>query len=169
MTTYFQSIIELRVLVLALGESQPEGWWNSQFLSKVGISYLDRVYPKTKFANAIQSATQVAKAVHDQALGKGDVYHLFRLAPRLERDISKELLENSSKIEEQYTDILNERDALLIALQELAGDVEATDGVGPVQLSDSAKQLIPKMAALYHFAFQQGKQLYPYLEEALTT
>ena len=162
-------IIKLRIIILSLGEMQPEGWWISQFLSKVGISFLDRVYPKTNFAAAIQSATHLAKAVHDQAIGKGDVYHLFRLAPRLEREISKELLENSPQIENQYIDILHDRDALLTTLQQIAGDEQVGDRVGPIQISVSANQLSSNMAALYHYAFQQEKQIYPYFEEVLTS
>jgi hypothetical protein len=169
MKAFHCSIIHLRILVLLLGEMQPAGWWNSQFLSKVGISFLERVYPKTNFAAAIQSATQVAKVVHDQVIGKGDVYHLFRLTPRLEREISKELLENSSQIEKRYADILHDKDALLITLQQIAGDVQVSDLVGPVQLSVAANQLSSNMVALYHYAFQEGKQIYPYFEEALTS
>ena len=74
------SILQLRILVLSLGEAHHAGWWKSQFLSPTGISFLERIYPRSKFAAAVRSATRAALTIHDTNIGKGEVFHLFRIS-----------------------------------------------------------------------------------------
>ena len=80
-------IVRLRILVLALGEAHMSGWWKTQFLSTTGLSYLNRLYPRSSFAAAVRSASRAAKAVHDSSIGVGNVFHLFRLPQQHERRV----------------------------------------------------------------------------------
>ena len=85
----FPSVLRLRILVLALGEAHMSGWWKTQFLSVTGLSYLNRLYPRSSFAAAVRSASRAAKAAHDSSIGVGNVFHLFRLPQQHERRLEE--------------------------------------------------------------------------------
>jgi hypothetical protein len=53
----FKQLLSLRIVALALSENQHTGWWRSQFLAPTSLSFLDRLYPRSAFAAAVQAAT----------------------------------------------------------------------------------------------------------------
>ena len=61
--TDIHSLLRLRILVLALGETPECGWWKSKFLSTTGLSFLGRLYPRSDFAAAVRSAARAAKPI----------------------------------------------------------------------------------------------------------
>ncbi len=159
------TFLELRILVLTLGETQYAGWWKSQFMSQVGFSFLERVYPRGTFAAAMRSAARAARIVHDANVGKGAVCHLFRLSPEVEREIDTALTERSSELRVRYQPLLMDQAALLAALEKLAGDAPAQSTLGPVRLPAKNGNWVSAMAAAYLTAFRDGTQVFPYLEE----
>jgi hypothetical protein len=169
MSDSFSPLLTLRILVLALGESHHAGWWKSQFLSHTGLSFLERIYPRSTFAAAVRSAGRAARTVHDANVGKGDVFHLFRLSRELERQIDITLTEQSQALQTQYHPLLMDREQLLEALETLAGDTPTMVSMGPVRLSVSKAGLVPTMATMYSQAFCSGTQVFPYLEEEIDT
>lgn len=158
------SLLELRILVLTLGEAHHAGWWKSQFLSPVGLSFLERIYPRSTFASAVRSAYQAARSVHDANVGKGTVFHLFRLPRQTEREIETALAARSEELETRYQPLTTDREALLEALEVMAGKSPAPPLVGPVRLSVGLKELTPAMATSYLQAFRDGTQVFPYFE-----
>jgi hypothetical protein len=160
-----ESLLNLRILVLALGESHHSGWWKSQFLSPTGISFLERIYPRSKFAAAVRSATRAALSVHDANIGKGEIFHLFRLSRFQERKIDQLLKDRVGEFEAIYLPILGRRAELMDKLQVLAGNVAVEDAVGPVKINGQSTDIIQTLAATYLFAFSKGTQIYPYFEE----
>jgi hypothetical protein len=164
MTDFLPALLELRILVLTLGESHHAGWWKSQFLSHTGLSFLERIYPRSTFAAAVRSAGQAARTVHDANVGKGDVFHLFRLSRQLERQIDTTLTEQSQTLQTQYHPLLMNREQLLQALEALAGDAPAGPSVGPMRLSVKPREWAPAMAAAYLQAFRDGTQVFPYFD-----
>jgi hypothetical protein len=56
-------ILVLRTLVLALGEISNPPWWRTKFMSNVGISFLQRIYPRTYFLAALNSAGKAARDI----------------------------------------------------------------------------------------------------------
>ena len=166
MQEQLDSLLQLRILVLTLGESHNAGWWNSQFLSDVGLSYLERIYPRTRFAAAVESAMKGAKLVHDSYIGKGEVFHLFRLLPNQEWEINKYLLDNSSLLESQYLPHLMDRATLLKKLGDFGGDLPLISETGPVQIPDKSSNRIEAIATAYYSAFSNDRQVYPYFEES---
>jgi len=157
--------LELRTIVLALGESTHFGWWKSQFLSATGLSFLERLYPHTRFAGAVRSALLAAQDVHDANIGKGQVFHLFRLSPNTEWELDQALTEQSEGLEEKYRAMLGDRAGLIDALIAFSQGFSSKPAAGPLLLDVPMEQLIPTMASAYLDAFQQGKQIFPYFEE----
>jgi len=159
------SALELRIVVLTLGEMQHAGWWKSQFLSQIGLSFLDRLYPRSAFAAAVRSATRAAQLVHDANVGKGAVFHLFRLSPELERKIDSLLVNQSARLEKDYLPLLSDRPALLTELTKLADGAAASAAAGPLRLAADSGQWLAALAAVYGAAFREGGQVFPYFEE----
>jgi len=69
------TFLELRILVLTLGETGHAGWWKSKFMSPIGLSFLERLYPRSTFAAAVRSA--------------GTQQRLTRANPIIERSLTK--------------------------------------------------------------------------------
>lgn len=164
MTNSVSPLLNLRILVLTLGEAHHAAWWKSQFLSHTGLSFLEHVYPRSTFAAAIRSAGRAARAVHDANVGKGDVFHLFRLSRELERQIDTTLVEQSQALQTQCHPLLMNRARLLEALDVLAGETLAASSVGPMRLLAKPGEWAPAMAAAYLQAFRDGTQVFPYFE-----
>jgi len=168
MTNSVSPLLNLRILVLTLGEAHHAAWWKSQFLSHTGLSFLEHVYPRSTFAAAIRSAGRAARAVHDANVGKGDVFHLFRLSRELERQIDAILTEQPQALQTRYHPLLTEREQLLEALKTLAGETPAGSSVGPMRLLSKPGEWAPAMAAAYLQAFRDGTQVFPYFEVGKT-
>jgi hypothetical protein len=150
------SVLQLRIVVLTLGETHHAGWWKSQFLSQVGLSFLDRLYPRSAFAAAVRSATRAAQLVHDANVGKG---------PELERKIDTVLVNHSAKLEKDYLPLLPDRPALLTELAKLTDGAAASAATGPLRLATNSEQWLAVLAAAYAAAFRDGSQVFPYFEE----
>jgi hypothetical protein len=155
-------LLHLRIIVLSLGESHHATWWCSQFLSPTGISYLARLYPHTRFAEAIRSAARGALELHDASIGKGGVYHLFRLPNGYEIQIEDHLIERCSELESTYVPILNDQARLVDRLSELAGDNVNLKSGGAIQITIKNDTIASKLASVYLWAFQNGKHAFPY-------
>lgn len=76
--------LRLRALVRALGESALPAWWKTEFMNETGLRFLERLYPRSSFHAAVHAGGKAACEVHDRAVGRVGVYHLFRLPESLE-------------------------------------------------------------------------------------
>jgi hypothetical protein len=161
------SLLQLRVLVLALGEAPNAGWWKSQFLTPTGLSYLSRLYPRSSFAAAVRSAGEAARFVHDSTIGVGQVFHLFRLPLDEERRLESGLQEGGPGLEAELAPLLPRRDQLMTQLERMAGGQMADAVAGPQDVGKlrdwRAGRLVPQVAALYYSAFKNNVRVYPYL------
>jgi len=143
-------ILVLRTLVLALGEISNPPWWRTKFMSNVGISFLQRIYPRTYFLAALNSAGKAARDIHDQSVGKVGVFHLFRLC-------SSEIIT-----------MLEDKDKLLQALIKINKSIPVNSlSSGAVNIGSEASSheydTYNEMAAIYQAAFEKGKQAFPYM------
>ena len=167
MSDITEPIVHLRILVLALGESQHAGWWNCQFLTPTGLSFLERIYPRSKFAAAVRSAGRAALMLHDERIGRGDAAHLFRLPLRLEQAVDDQLSRRAAEFEALFVPMLPRRAALLESLAVLAGAEDVGPGVGPQRIHASAGRLPAALAAAYGNALRSGGRVFPYFEPEL--
>jgi hypothetical protein len=83
-----REILQLRLLVAAMGERSAPPLWRTQFLTEVGIRALTRIFPRTAASAALTSVLAVARESHDKRIGVGGRYHLFRLPTNLEHAIT---------------------------------------------------------------------------------
>ena len=158
--------LRLRALTLALGESVRPQWWTTQFMSEAGMRFLERLYPRTAFQAAVHAAGRAACDVHDRAVGRVGVYHLFRLPESLELDMSRIPPDFDHEFVTQFRAGLGTSErllALLAAICEGVG-VEAAGGARRIGSDSDSMTLtsLRKAAAIYHHGFAQGKPAYPY-------
>jgi hypothetical protein len=167
----FPSVLRLRILVLALGEAHMSGWWKTQFLSVTGLSYLNRLYPRSSFAAAVRSASRAAKAAHDSSIGVGNVFHLFRLPQQHERRLEEFVRAHGTDLPQAFEPMLNQREQLLKSLDDLGGVVSPT-ARGPLRLGTLADlqtdDWIAACASAYAAAFRDGSKVFPYFEAKKT-
>ena len=79
------TIAELRVLIGYLGEKGQSNWWSSEFFSATAAAFLAPIFNRSLFLAQYQGATAAAAKIHDEAIGVGRIYHLFRLPIGLEQ------------------------------------------------------------------------------------
>ena len=161
------TFIQLRVLVAALGEKPIAGWWESAFLDHTGMRYLSFAFPRTPMLSAIQGATEAARRVHDERIGKRGAAHLFRLPYEAELVVFERLRENERQQETRVITVPAGKDDALSKLRELVTKPEKNHE-GPVfigtgnPIADIA--ITQRMAALYLEAFEGDKRVFPFLE-----
>lgn len=152
------NIARLRTCVAFLGEKDQQNWWPSSFLSRSGEAFLNPVFPKTSILARVSGAGAAAQAAHDEHIGVGDVFHLFRLPENVEHDISQSLIKDASILES-----VESEDDAYTSLQELACG-ESTQGMGPLLLDQSEinQAVMSHMAAAYLSGFKNKQTVYPY-------
>lgn len=154
--------VNLRFLVGALGEREQYGWWDTGFLSTTGLRYSEINFPRAAVAAAGVSVTEAARRLHDARIGKGGVFHLFRLPPAVEESVHKEMLHGD---QEAFKAAIFGKDQALEALEQYADKpVDGQDG--PVQVGTVKTILhspsIATAAAYYLDAFRNNRKTFPY-------
>jgi hypothetical protein len=168
-TTDVVPLLQLQIMVLALGEAHHAGWWRSQFLSPVGLSHLSYLYPRSNFGAAVRAASRAARAVHDASIGIGDVFHLFRLPQTLERRLDDVLRDSETELHVQFGATIRQKQDLLdrlATLSEVSPDVQVQ--AGPRRLGTlrdlQRPSSVAAMSSLYCAAFQNGLRMFPYFD-----
>lgn len=161
-----KSIVELRLLVGFLGEKSQHNWWGSSFIGATSEAFLAPVFPRTTMLARYHGVCEAAMLVHDEYIGVGANFHLYRLPDSLERAAAKKIVSSDSK--ELMNSILGISEAAITRLSELSvAGSEKTEG--PVVLgtySDKGlKDMLPQSASRYLDAYNHGYKCFPYMRE----
>lgn len=161
-----QPLLTLRIIVVYLGESAPEPWWPTQFITEAGLDFFRGILPKTSVAAAVNGAVRAAQEVHDERIGRVAVRHLFRFDGGLERDLHRQILHAP---EDRIRALVGDRHTALSALRNLVSQTVAA-APGPVQIGrlgqETAPDAVADLAAHYYDAFTNERLVYPYFAEA---
>ncbi len=159
-------IVELRLVVGFLGEKSQHNWWSSNFIGATSEAFLAPVFSRTTMLARYHGVCEAAMLVHDELIGVGANFHLYRLPDSLERAAAKELANNDTQ--EQLSLVLVTSNAAQMRLNELAS-ADINKAEGPVVLGSYAdadlKQLLLKSASHYSCAFNEGYKCLPYIRE----
>lgn len=160
------TLAQLRAAVGFLGERDQHGWWQSTFLSAGSKPFLAPVFGRTLALAQCAGVTQAAALVHDERIGVGRVFHLFRLPEDMEQGIHRAL--RDPKVAQQIAPIVVSQDAALAYLQSEARSTTGA-GVGPTRVGEASELRERKpwraVAAQYAHAFATQAQVYPYFTE----
>lgn len=165
MNTVATTIAELRVLIGYLGEKSQVNWWSSEFFSPTAVAFLVPIFNRTLFLAQYQGATAAAAKVHDEAIGVGRIYHLFRLPIGLEQ-ASADALNDAAFVQILQSRLAN-RELALTRLTELAERQESALS-GPISLGQMSEDLrieLQRAAGFYCSAITAGIQTFPYVRE----
>ena len=161
-----EKILAMRFAVGALGEKDQASWWPSSFMSSTSSAFLLPVFGANIMQARYQGIVEAGKRVHDERIGVGRVFHLFRLPEATERRLFDALSSNDGKVAAWALSpkAANERlSALAIA------STKAKQGpilIGSAESLDRPDWLTIA-AGLYAAAFAGSVQCFPYFSERL--
>jgi hypothetical protein len=161
-----ENLSALRIIIGYLGEKAQFAWWQSSFFSSASGAFLSPIFPRTQFLAQCVGVTRAAALMHDQRIGVGSVYHLFRLPEDIEQGIHR-MMHDPSLYENVLTHVSNQKEALDYLRVQSA--ILLKPGVGPTRLGsihDLRQADSWRMAAAHYLAaFEQGSQVYPYFAD----
>lgn len=154
-------IASLRLSVGLLGERDNAGWWTSGFMSPTSAAFMTPVFGVRTLQARYQGVLEAARRVHDEHIGVGRAFHLFRLPEAIEQRIF-DVVQLAAP---QLSEPVSSPEAAKATLAEIAGHpAEAKEGpamMGTVDLLGDAVW-VAEAAALYSAAFVAGIQCFPY-------
>jgi hypothetical protein len=156
-------IVALRLAVGLLGERDAAGWWRSGFMSPTSDAFLTPVFASKILQAKYQSVLESARRVHDEHIGVGRAFHLFRL-PEVQR-----LFDPVQSGGQELTNTISSPLAARSTLERLASKAaEAKSGPTLLGTSDRLDEpgWIAEAASLYAAAFAAGVQCFPYFAGA---
>ena len=163
--TTVMRIASLRLAVGLLGERDHAGWWASGFLSPTSTAFLAPVFGTNIVQARYQGVLEAAKRVHDERIGVGRVFHLFRLPESLERRLFEAVQSGGADL----TEMISSPDAARARLEGFM-EIAAAPKTGPTRMSSSEMietgGWIAEAATLYSAAFGAGVQCFPYFASA---
>lgn len=164
MTKSIQNICETRMLIGFLGEKHQAFWWGSSFLSSSSKAFLSPIYPNSFAVAQYNGVCKAASIVHDEHIGIGKHFHLYRLPDSVERSLMKCIQDKD--FSENITKYFTTKEMAINRLKELG--IEAiTKAEGPIVIGDysdnSLDALIRISRSHYVDAFISGYKAFPYM------
>ncbi len=159
--------VRLRALVLALGESAAPAWWKTEFMNETGLRFLERLYPRTPVRAAVHAAGRAACEVHDKAVGRVGVYHLFRMPASSELENHFSPTSDDAEFVSRLRSCLGRREDLMEMLSTLCcGPPLKGFSAGPKRIGNATdaagSDALGTAASVYYEAFKRGKTAFPY-------
>jgi hypothetical protein len=152
-------ISRLRVLVGYLGERHQSNWWSSTFLGRTSEAFLAPIFGNAVANARVVGVTEAARRVHDDAIGVGRTFHLFRLPETLEQELHRTLSASKDTATPESVDAAIE-DMKALSSRDSAPKLGPVH-VGALNMLANA-QWIPVVASHYRAAFAAGVQSFPY-------
>lgn len=159
-----QKYLQLRLLVGYLGEAPHFGWWQTTLMQTMSRQFLDPVFARTGKLAQYHGVREAARRLHDEHIGIGRVFHLFRLPEEMERELHRRIEERIGS-ESLFDALANKENALSVLALLADGDREVAEGPVSVGKADDllTSKTIKEIARCYKGAFNQGVKSYPYL------
>ncbi|MGR5419672.1 BrxE family protein [Vibrio sp. PNB22_4_1] len=155
----------LRYVVGYLGEKNQYGWWPSNFLNPSTKKMLEFTFPRTASLAQYEAVSAAAAKIHDEAIGVGKSFHLFRLPEFIEKSLVLEIQETSDS--SSFESCIESKELAMNALSDLAGSA-SLNGEGPINLGqvddNQMEQFIAQIASAYFQAFDGSKKAFPYFK-----
>lgn len=158
---------KLRLAVGRLGESVDPPWWHAAFFSSESDAFLTPVFPRTQWLTRMTATSEAAARIHDEHLGVGRVFHLFRLPETFEQQIAESA--KSNNFVEEMAPLMGDADGARSFLEQLATGHETIEGTGPVRLGTpddlDIRDILATMAGAYRHAFEKEIRIYPFVSD----
>jgi hypothetical protein len=160
-----ENLATLRAVVGYLGEKEQHGWWQSSFFGPGSSAFLSPVFGRTASLAQLTAVTNAAAQIHDEYIGIGDTYHLFRLPEELEQAIHV-FLTDPHQSQSLRIQIKN-RETASAYLEEVSKSPQA--GIGPTYIGnvEAIRSAVAWEIAATHYAnaFAQSTLAFPYFAD----
>jgi hypothetical protein len=159
-------LVGLRLAVGLLGEQDPSAWWTSSFLGRHAHAFLNPIFGSKTWMAQYQGVTEAACRVHDERIGVGQVFHLYRLPDAVEQRVANALLE--AGFLEDVGRCADSTESAKSVLGDLANSAVPARS-GPVRIGGmdmiNSRNGLALLAASYRAAFHAGIKCYPYFTD----
>lgn len=150
------------MLVGFLGEKNQFNWWPTAFIGPSSNLFLSPVFPRTTLLSQYHGILEAARRLHDERIGVGSVFHLFRLPEAYEHDLHTLVSDGGFSLSlESFAN----KDSALAALKKIA-DGDPPPNEGPVKLGNAQDIMTAganrDISRCYVAAFGEGVNSYPY-------
>jgi len=156
----------MRLVVGYLGEKDQFNWWVSTFLNENTKKMLEFTFSRTASLAQYEGVSASAAKVHDERIGVGETFHLFRLPEFLEKSLVNHYQTHAEDID--FISAIHSQDIAMEVLTSLAGGASLGDE-GPVNIGEindnDWKLSINKIASSYLTAFISNKKAFPYFRD----
>ena len=160
-----KQLVLLRLSVGLLGEQANPRWWNSTFCDSNGKAFLSPVFPRTYINAQYQGVVSAAALVHDDRIGVGNVFHLFRLPEDIEQALQTIA---KDEINVAITDVMRDVDSATQFLRGYAGSAQKTSQ-GPVKVGHLSAlrdtSVWKDVAAFYLNGFEHQRETFPFFSD----
>lgn len=160
-----KQIVLLRASVGLLGEQARDRWWTSTFCEVNSRAFLSPVFPCTHILAQLRGVSAAAALVHDDHIGVGNAFHLFRLPEYIEQGVHDAIC---GPILQETGEILRSTDS---AMQFIESSVRhaCKDAVGPVRVGACSSlgeaSVWCDLAAFYLSAFEGNGKTFPFFSD----
>ena len=114
-----------RILIGYLGENYQAKWWDCSFVSTSSDAFLTPIFPKSKLLAKYTGVCEAAIKIHDEYIGIGRHFHLYRLPDSIEQNIAKIIREK--EFEDSINIGISSKDAAISELSKLSSvDIKKT-------------------------------------------
>ncbi len=152
----------MRLLVGYLGEKSQFNWWPTTFIGSSSNLFLSPVFPRTILLSQYHGILEAARRLHDERIGVGSVFHLFRLPETHEHDLHALISDGDFSLP---LDTFANKESAFAALQKSV-DGDTAPNEGPVKIGNAQDIMtsvaIRDFSRCYVAAFGQGVTSYPY-------
>ena len=157
------ALAQYRMVIGYLGEKERYGWWQSSFFTQGSSAFLSPLFGRTQLLAQCNGVTQAAALMHDERIGVGNVYHLFRLPEELEQSIHQAL--HNAQLGETIQKIISSKDFALDYLRKNSATPDKP-GIGPTRVGNinalREQKAWNDVAGLYLSAFEEQNEIFPY-------
>jgi hypothetical protein len=160
-----KTLATYRLVIGYLGERERFGWWQSSFFTQGSDAFLSPLFGRTQTLAQCNGVTQAAALIHDERIGIGNVYHLFRLPEDMEQGIHQIL--HDVEFTKELRSLIPSNETALVYLRKQA--VEVNPAIGPTRVgkveSLRDKKVLTVLASYYLNAFENGQEIFPYFTD----
>lgn len=163
---FVETLAMCRAAAGYLGERAQHGWWSSGFFEPSSRAFLAPVFGRTIVLAQCSGVTQAAALVHDERIGVGRVYHLFRLPEDVEQGIHQAL--QRPAVIQRIATLVTSTEAAVQHLREIGRTTSAAH-IGPMRIGDARSMRDAgawrAVAAQYAHAFTTGNPVFPFFAD----
>lgn len=163
-----KDICNLRLIIGYLGEKDQKSWWNSTFFSKSSKAFLSPTYPKSFLLAQYNGVCKAACLVHDEHIGIGAHYHLYRLPDSIEKSLPNLL--KDADFSNSINQILSTKENAIQFLENLY-QFKVKKSEGPTSVGDYSDEklgdLLNTIGSHYLHAMKTDYKSFPYLKSKM--